>query len=162
MIFALATLHILFIWIPKFSLLSMVTQISFTNFDDSILLLFITTDWLIVFLFRIMNWNYPGLAILWFFLSQFHAIFRSAGRFFKTPFTDLAVYGIVVSKIANVSFLSTNLVGSHQRCSVKNSVLRNFTKFTGKHLCQRLFFNKVVCLAWDSGTGVFLWILRNF
>ena len=21
-------------------------------------------------------------------------------------------------------------------------VLRNFTKFTGKHLCQRLFFNK--------------------
>ena len=22
-------------------------------------------------------------------------------------------------------------------------VLRNFTKFTGKHLCQRLFFNKV-------------------
>ena len=25
----------------------------------------------------------------------------------------------------------------------KKGVLRNFTKFTGKHLCQRLFFNKV-------------------
>ena len=25
---------------------------------------------------------------------------------------------------------------SHQRCSVKKVVLRNFTKFTGKHLCQ--------------------------
>ena len=25
----------------------------------------------------------------------------------------------------------------------KKSVLRNFTKFTGKHLCQGLFFNKV-------------------
>ena len=25
----------------------------------------------------------------------------------------------------------------------KKVVLRNFTKFTGKHLCQRLFFNKV-------------------
>ena len=25
----------------------------------------------------------------------------------------------------------------------KKGALRNFTKFTGKHLCQRLFFNKV-------------------
>ena len=30
-----------------------------------------------------------------------------------------------------------------QRCSVKKSVLRNFAKFTGMHLCQSLFFNKV-------------------
>ena len=28
----------------------------------------------------------------------------------------------------------------------KKSVLKNFTKFTGKHLCQRLFFNKVAGL----------------
>ena len=27
----------------------------------------------------------------------------------------------------------------------KKSVLRNFAKFTRKHLCQRLFFNKVAC-----------------
>ena len=32
---------------------------------------------------------------------------------------------------------------SHQRCSVKKGVFRNFTKFTGKHLCLSLFFNKV-------------------
>ena len=32
---------------------------------------------------------------------------------------------------------------SHQRCSVRKSVIRNFAKFTGKHLCQVLFFNKV-------------------
>ena len=31
---------------------------------------------------------------------------------------------------------------SHLRCSVRKGVLRNFTKFTGKHLCQSLFFNK--------------------
>ena len=31
---------------------------------------------------------------------------------------------------------------SHQRCSVKKGVLRNFAKFTGKHLCQSLSFNK--------------------
>ena len=41
----------------------------------------------------------------------------------------------------------------------KKGVLRNSAKFTGKHLCQSLFFNKV---AGDSDTGVFLWILRNF
>ena len=35
---------------------------------------------------------------------------------------------------------------SHQRCSMKKGVLRNSTKFTGKHLCQRLFFNKVAGL----------------
>ena len=28
-------------------------------------------------------------------------------------------------------------------CSVKKGVLRKFAKFTGKHLCQRLFCNKV-------------------
>ena len=28
---------------------------------------------------------------------------------------------------------------SHQRCSVRKGVLRNFTKFTGKHLSQSLF-----------------------
>ena len=30
-----------------------------------------------------------------------------------------------------------------QTCSVKKVFLRNFAKFTGKHLCQSLFFNKV-------------------
>ena len=32
---------------------------------------------------------------------------------------------------------------SHRRYSVKKSVLRNLAKFTGKNLCQSLFFNKV-------------------
>ena len=31
---------------------------------------------------------------------------------------------------------------SHQRCSIKKGVLRNFTKFTGKHLCQGHFFKR--------------------
>ena len=34
---------------------------------------------------------------------------------------------------------------SHQRCSIKIGVLKNFTKFTGS-LCQSLFFNKVAGL----------------
>ena len=32
---------------------------------------------------------------------------------------------------------------SHQRCSVRKGVPRNFAKFTRKHLCQGLFYNKV-------------------
>ena len=32
---------------------------------------------------------------------------------------------------------------SHQRCSIQIDVLRNFAKFTEKHLCQSLFFNNV-------------------
>ena len=36
----------------------------------------------------------------------------------------------------------------------KKDILRNFSKFTGKHPYQRLFFNKVA--------SVFLWILQNF
>ena len=52
------------------------------------------------------------------------------------------------------------LRSSHQRCSVRKGVLRNFANFTGKHLCQSLFFNKVA--GNRPGTGIFRWILWNF
>ena len=35
---------------------------------------------------------------------------------------------------------------SHWNCSVRKGVLKNFTKFTRKHLCQSLSFNKVAGL----------------
>ena len=35
----------------------------------------------------------------------------------------------------------------HRRCSVTKDVIRKFSKFTGKHLCQRLFLNKVASAA---------------
>ena len=38
------------------------------------------------------------------------------------------------------------IVFNHRRCSLRKGVLRHIAKFTGKHLCQRLFFNKVVGL----------------
>ena len=38
---------------------------------------------------------------------------------------------------------------SHQDVSCKKDVLRNFAKFTGKHLCQSLFFNKTAGLRYD-------------
>ena len=36
---------------------------------------------------------------------------------------------------------------SHRRCSVKTGVLRSFTKFAGKYVCQSLFLIKVQALA---------------
>ena len=46
-------------------------------------------------------------------------------------------------------FQEINPKSTHQRCSVKKGVLRNFAKFTGKHLCQGLFSNKVACGAFE-------------
>ena len=37
---------------------------------------------------------------------------------------------------------SSSFRSSRQRCFVKEGVFKNFTKFTGKHLCQSLFFDK--------------------
>ena len=51
------------------------------------------------------------------------------------------------------------------RCSVKKSVLKNFAKFTGKHLHQSLFFNKVAGLQ-TTASGLlnvfvlFIWLVR--
>ena len=56
----------------------------------------------------------------------------------------------ITSNCALISVSSANKVikkrSRHRRCSVKEVVLRNFAKFTGKHLCQSLFSDKVVGL----------------
>ena len=46
---------------------------------------------------------------------------------------------------------------SHQKSSLKKGVLRNFTKFTGNHLCQGLFFNKVAGLRPTTLLKIRLW-----
>ena len=43
----------------------------------------------------------------------------------------------------NCSFRSTVFRSSRSEVFCKKRVLRNFTKFIEKHLCQSLFFNKV-------------------
>ena len=37
----------------------------------------------------------------------------------------------------------TAVLQINQRCSIQKSILKKFAKFTGKHLCQTFFFNKV-------------------
>ena len=57
---------------------------------------------------------------------------------------------------------------SHQRCSVKKVVLKDFANFTGEHPCWSLFlitlqvFRPASLLKRDSNTDVYLWNLRNF
>ena len=56
-------------------------------------------------------------------------------------------------------FSSNCLKKQPRMCSVRKGVLRDFIKFTGKHLCQSLFFNKLPGLRLatlskrDSGAG---------
>ena len=47
----------------------------------------------------------------------------------------------------------------------KKAILKNFAKFTGKHLCQSLFFHKVACLRPATLVKTRLWhrcLLVNF
>ena len=46
---------------------------------------------------------------------------------------------------------------SHQRCSVRKRVLRNFAKFTRKHPCQSLFVNKSAGLRPEALFKKWLW-----
>ena len=63
---------------------------------------------------------------------------------------------------SNRSLVNIFIQNQSPGCSMKKGVLKNFTKFTGKHLCQSLFFNKVAglrpatLLKRDSGADVFL------
>ena len=51
------------------------------------------------------------------------------------------------SNVLQMFFMTIQIVApyksSHRRFSVRKGVLRNFAKFTGKHLCQSLFFNNL-------------------
>ena len=50
-------------------------------------------------------------------------------------------YQDIFQKVSE-TFRAANIKSSYRRWSVRKGVLRNFAKFTGKHLCQSLFFNK--------------------
>ena len=69
----------------------------------------------------------------------------SASRFFiwKSFIDDKS--SIKLSMITMITSM-TNSRSSCPEVFCKKGVLTNFAKFTGKHLCQRLFFNKVAGL----------------
>ena len=61
--------------------------------------------------------------------------------FFRTPLDDCFRTQLITSFLGGLSQYR-----SSHRCSMKEGVLRNLAKFTGKHLCQSLFFNKAAGL----------------
>ena len=95
-------------------------------------------------------WYYAHMNSLFIFIKIKMA--TSHGRFKLTDDKSYKMFTRIEQFICTFLFLN---IGRFQwliseavvrRCSVKKGVRRNFTKFTGKHLCQRLFFNKVAGL----------------
>ena len=57
--------------------------------------------------------------------------------------TAFTRYPVFWCYIVQLFCQSIQLRSSHPKVFCKRGILRNFTKFFGKHLCQGLFFNKV-------------------
>ena len=60
-------------------------------------------------------------------------------EFSNALFSKRVVYSDFISKKGQQKVTRS----SHRRCSVKKSVLENFTNFTGKHMCWILFLVKL-------------------
>ena len=73
------------------------------------------------------------------YLSVFHPFQSFTGNYIETRL------GLLTGLVYMVASKSQQFIdrSSRRRCSVRIGVLRNFAKFTGKHLCQSLFFNNV-------------------
>ena len=129
--------------------------------------------------FHIVNSPPPCHAVMWYLSNWPDCQSKMCwGNKLQSIFTPLAESGFYVSYIpAFASFelfwadaadcLPSVCRNSLPEMFCKKSVPRKFPKFTGKHLCQILFFNKVAGLRpatfkRDSGVGVYQWILRNF
>ena len=75
-------------------------------------------------------------------------------------FRETKIYSVCLFTL--LFFLHAFVRSSRPEVLCKKGVLRNFGKFIEKHMCQKLFFNKVAglrpatLLKRDSSTGVFL------
>ena len=71
-------------------------------------------------------------------------------RYFAVYFMSFFQTGSLKNTFPQTLVITTVVLSmyrsSHRKCSMKKGVFKNFTKFTGKRLCQSLFFNKVVGL----------------
>ena len=59
-------------------------------------------------------------------------------------------------------FLTPPLKAVAQRYFAQKSVLKNFAKFTGKHLCQSLFFNETTGVGITSGSLLLHVLISSF
>ena len=80
------------------------------------------------------------LFVIIMFLFALYLLSAVSSSFQKIP-SQMSVCLLHEHLISKLFLASVSL-----RRSVRKGVLRNFAKFTGKHLCQSLFFNKVAGL----------------
>ena len=65
---------------------------------------------------------------------------------YETLFYNIVCFDFIANRIQFHYNIRHRKFSLNCKRSVKKGALRNFTKFTGKHLCQSLFFNKVADL----------------
>ena len=81
--------------------------------------------------------------------------------------STVQVYHFFLGSI-NFQCMFSLVKSSHQRCSIKKVFLEFSQNPQEKHLWQSLFFNKAESVSLQlyskrgSGTGILLWVLRNF
>ena len=68
------------------------------------------------------------------------------GKKFEILLYHISLIECIMQTEAAAEMCSLKSRSNHQRYSIIKGVLRNFAKFTGKHLCQSPFFNKVADL----------------
>ena len=98
-----------------------------------------------------MNWNFPGLAIIWSSLNHFNAIFRSDWRFAIT-FTDLGqLYVVLLSAKLRISGFSTNYNMSFKK------ILKNWPRLESHGKPKRIFNHE---LKVESSLTLCVWMER--
>ena len=89
------------------------------------------------------QWKTMILSELKYIVSFIITAFAVATAHWNTSQSWFTTFAIFTSLFYDMNMLRLNLCRScRQRCSVRKGVLRNFTKFTGRHLRQSLYFNK--------------------
>ena len=92
--------------------------------------------------------NYPGGNFLRGAVFIEPQIYYSlqVGKKFEILLYHISLIECIMQTEAAAEMCSLKSRSNHQRYSIIKGVLRNFAKFTGKHLCQSPFFNKVADL----------------
>ena len=78
--------------------------------------------------------------------KNFEKEYTSAAAFEKQPCRNVSKINSSSEAAIKIYFSISLFRSSRTEVFCKKIVLRNFAKFTGKHLCQGLFFNKVAGL----------------
>ena len=95
--------------------------------------------------------------MLEFLFNKFEGAFKQSKVIEKNfYYTFKSLLSFILQKLF-LLVVSTQCKDSHRRCSIKRGVFKNLAKFTGKQLCQSLFFNKVADLRLATSLKKRLW-----